>query len=111
MEINTNCNFDAKADHPVVRELTEQEQGLYFSALRARFEVAVDALEGQEQGGEIDPADLDTDAHKEKLRTANVLQDLFEELAVRRALGIMASPELQALYFDRETGSVEGDEA
>jgi len=90
MEIDTNSDFDLPNDHPIVSELTEQERGLYWSALEAFSEVFEVIAEYRKRHGEIDMEDPDLKKTNEKIQTASALSEVLEETAAWRRSGIMA---------------------
>ena len=92
MEIDTNSNsdFDLPNDHPTVRELTEEERGLYWSALEAFSEVGEAVTEYRKRHGEIDMEDPELKKNSEKIQTATALSEVLEETAAWRRNGIMA---------------------
>lgn len=90
MQIDTKSDFELPNDHPTVRALTEQEQGLYLSALKAFSEVIEAVTEYQEQHGEIDIEDPELKKNSEKIQAATALSEVLEETAAWRRSGIMA---------------------
>ena len=112
MEIDTNANCELSKNHPTIRELSKEEEGLYWSALKASSEAAEAFAEYREQHDEIDLEDPEFKKSSDKVQTAIAVSEVLEELATWRKNGIMADAgsKTASLNSDFKTNSRPEDE-
>lgn len=106
MKIDIDANIEElNDDHPTLRVLSDEEAGLYQSAVMnsaAAGERIVDHWNEVEEVEEFDPEAPELEPLKKKLRGSMALTNLIEEVAsVRRAL--LNSETFQQEYIDSES--------